>query len=174
MFWGEPLAEIRSQIALVGGQAAAWGRRPRFSVSVRPILGRTEEDAWERAYGYLERVVALRSAANRGRLPTYRPEATGSRRLLSFADQADVHDKRLWTAIAAAVGGAGNTTALVGTPDQVAESIADYYDAGAGTVLIRGFEPLPDARDYGHDLIPAIRSEVARRDRERARSSLPA
>jgi alkanesulfonate monooxygenase SsuD/methylene tetrahydromethanopterin reductase-like flavin-dependent oxidoreductase (luciferase family) len=36
--------------------------------------------------------------------------------------------------IAAATGAAGNTTALVGTPEQVAESLLDYYDAGATTL----------------------------------------
>jgi alkanesulfonate monooxygenase len=76
-----------------------------------------------------------------------------------------VHDTRLWTAIAAAVGAYGNTTALVGTPDQVAESIADYYEAGVSTILIRGFEPLPDSIEYGKELIPAIRAEVAKRER---------
>ena len=79
-----------------------------------------------------------------------------------------MHDKRLWTPIAAAVGGAGNTTALVGTPEQVAEAMLDYYDLGVTTLLIRGFDPLADALAYGRELIPLVRTEVARRDREHA------
>src|SRR5207237_3812945 len=94
-----------------------------------------------------------------------RPQAVGSQRLLAFAAQGEVHDKRLWTPIAAAMGGAGNTTALVGTPAQVAESLLDYYDIGCTTLLIRGFDPLNDALDYGRELIPLVRAEVARRDR---------
>ena len=43
----------------------------------------------------------------------------GSQRLLAIADEGEVHDTRLWTAIAEAVGAYGNTTALVGTPEQV-------------------------------------------------------
>ena len=96
------------------------------------------------------------------------PEAVGAQRLVDFARQGDVHDKRLWTPIAAAVGGAGNTTALVGTPEQVAESLLDYYDLGVTTLLIRGFDPLKDAIEYGRELIPLVRAEVARRDRDRA------
>ncbi|WP_226889807.1 LLM class flavin-dependent oxidoreductase [Nostoc sp. MG11] len=46
---------------------------------------------------------------------------------------------------AAATGAYGNTTALVGTPEQVAESLFDYYDAGVTTLLIRGFDPVEDA-----------------------------
>jgi alkanesulfonate monooxygenase len=76
-----------------------------------------------------------------------------------------VHDKRLWTAIAAAVGAYGNTTALVGTPEQVVDSLLDYYDAGVTTILIRGFEPLEDASEYGREMIPMLRAEVAKRER---------
>jgi alkanesulfonate monooxygenase len=74
-----------------------------------------------------------------------------------------VHDDRLWTAIAKAVGATGNTTALVGTPDQVAESLLKYVDAGVGTILVRGFEPLADAIEYGEELIPTVRAEAAKR-----------
>jgi alkanesulfonate monooxygenase len=100
------------------------------------------------------------------------PEAVGARRLVDFAREAEVHDKRLWTPIAAAMGGQGNTTALVGTPEQVAEALLDYYDLGVTTLLIRGFDPLPDAIEYGRELIPLVRAEAARR--ERARAEAPA
>ena len=65
-------------------------------------------------------------------------------------------------------GAKGNSTSLVGTPDQVAESLLDYYDLGIRTFLIRGFDPLPDAIDYGRDLLPRVRALVAERERERA------
>src|ERR1700733_15766320 len=49
---GEPLAETAEQIASVRASAAAAGRTdtPGISVSFRPILGPTEELAWERAH----------------------------------------------------------------------------------------------------------------------------
>jgi alkanesulfonate monooxygenase len=56
--------------------------------------------------------------------------AEGSRRLLRFAAQGDVHDKRLWTALAKATGAAGNSTALVGSYEQVAESLLGYVAVG--------------------------------------------
>ncbi len=61
-------------------------------------------------------------------------------------------------------GAAGNSTGLVGTPDQVAEALLDYYDLGVTTFLIRGFDPLDDAIAYGRDLIPRVRELVAARD----------
>jgi alkanesulfonate monooxygenase len=169
MVWGEPLAETEASLEEVRREAAKHGRRPRFSISFRPILAANEEAAWEKARGYLERVLQLR-----GGLQHYRPQNAGSQRLLSLAEQGDVHDDRLWTAIARATGAPGNTTALVGTPDQVCESLLRYYDAGVTTILVRGFEPLPDAREYGRELIPMVRAEVAKRDREAARTAEPA
>ena len=165
MLWGEPLAAIRERIATLRAFALRQGRDPgelRFSVSLRPIIAATEAQAWAKARAILEQV---RTKQGDRTLPL--PEAIGARRLVDFAQQAEVHDKRLWTPIAAAVGGAGNTTALVGTPEQVAESLLDYYDLGVTTLLIRGFDPLHDAADYGRALIPLVRAEAARRDRDR-------
>ena len=89
-----------------------------------------------------------------------RPQSEGSRRLLEFAAQSEIHDQRLWMPIAAATGAAGSTTALVGTPDQVAESLLAYYQAGCTTILIRGFDPLQDTIQYGQKLIPTLRAQT--------------
>ncbi|MEH1940542.1 MAG: LLM class flavin-dependent oxidoreductase [Nostoc sp.] len=161
--WGEPIAAVKERIAEVRA-ALPPGRSIRFSVSLRPILGATEQEAWEKAHSILARIQELRGGA---KLATpARPQAVGSQRLLDFAAKNEVYDKRLWTPIAAATGAAGNTTALVGTPEQVAEALVDYYDAGVTTLLIRGFDPLEDAIAYGRDVIPLVRAEVARRERQ--------
>jgi len=162
--WGEPIAAVKERIAEVREAAAPFGRAPRFSVSVRPILGATEAQAWERAHRILNRILEVRGGV--AATAPARAQAVGSRRLMDFAAQGEIHDKRLWTPIAAATGASGNTTALVGTPEQVAESLVDYYEAGATTLLIRGFDPVQDAIDYGRDLIPLVRTEVAKRERQ--------
>ncbi|WP_409362490.1 LLM class flavin-dependent oxidoreductase [Bradyrhizobium sp. SBR1B] len=82
----------------------------------------------------------------------------GAKRLLAAVDQGARIDKRLWTEIAKLTGANSNTTALVGTPEQVAEVFADYYDLGVSHFLIRGFDPLPDAIHYGRELIPLTRA----------------
>jgi alkanesulfonate monooxygenase len=73
----------------------------------------------------------------------------------------------LWSAIAQETGGRSNSTALVGTPEQVADALLDYYDLGITTFLIRGFDPLEDVVDYGRTLIPRVRELVAQRDARR-------
>jgi alkanesulfonate monooxygenase len=163
MLWGEPIAAIKERIAEVRA-ALPPGREIEFSVSLRPIIAPTEEQAWAKAHDYLERIVSHRGG-QRAVVGADRPAATGSQRLLEFADQSEIFDKRLWTPIALATGAGGNTTALVGTPEQVAESLLDYYDAGVSSILIRGFRPLEDVIDYGREVIPLVRTEVERRDR---------
>ncbi len=61
------------------------------------------------------------------------------------------------------MGGGHNSTALVGTPEQVADALLDYYDLGVRNFLIRGFDPLNDAADYGRALLPIAREKAARR-----------
>ena len=173
--WGEPLAETREQIASVQAAAAAAGRAepPRISVSFRPILGPTEELAWERAHRILDpwpppRPTGRRSRASGGAgrvLGGAEPQNRGSQRLLAAAAKGELHDRALWTPLASATGAAGNSTALVGTPETVARALLDYVDIGVTTILIRGYDPYDDAIDYGRHLLPLVREEVARRER---------
>jgi alkanesulfonate monooxygenase len=169
--WGEPLAETAEQIARVRAAAQAAGRRepPRISVSFRPILGDTDEQAWERAHGILAAAQAnldvAKAVGKRFGLASGAPQNAGSQRLLAAAERGELHDRALWTPIAKAVGAYGNTTALVGSPETVAQALLDYVDIGVSTLLIRGFDPLEDAVDYGRRLLPLVRHEVARRDR---------
>ncbi|MEZ0114976.1 alkanesulfonate monooxygenase [Catenulispora sp. EB89] len=162
-FWGEPLAGIAERIRDVRAAAAPYGRDPRFSVSLRPIPAATESEAWTRAAEILEltkeKVGEARKAWGWGGDKKDFAAARGSQRLLEYAAQGDVHDKRLWTAIAKETGAAGNSTALVGSYEQVAESLLDYVALGVSTLLIRGFSPLADARDYGN-LVRLVREQA--------------
>jgi len=170
--WGEPLAETRQQIESVHAAARAAGRLdvPGISVSFRPILGPTEELAWERAHRILEstkeNVAAFRAqwGAKAWGLGGDTPQNVGSQRLLAAAAKGELHDRALWTPLAAATGAGGNSTALVGTPETVAQALLDYVDIGVTTLLIRGYDPYDDAIDYGRYLLPLVREEVARRD----------
>ncbi len=171
--WGEPLPR-REQIDSVGAAAKAAGPRPSRPASAcrfRPILGATEELAWERAHRILEttrrvrRELQARGAAAVFALGGTEPRRTsGSQRLLAAAEKGELHDRALWTPLAAATGAAGNSTALVGTPETVAQALLDYLDIGVTTMLIRGYDPYDDAIDYGRHLLPLVREEVARRD----------
>ncbi|HXC89430.1 MAG TPA: LLM class flavin-dependent oxidoreductase [Stellaceae bacterium] len=162
MLWGEPLKDTARFIERVRREAALHGRSPTFSLSTRPILGATDGEAWDRARAILAEVLA-----NRGGAPAPRRQNIGSERLLRAAAEAEVHDSCLWTALAAATGAQGNSTALVGTPDIVANALLEYYKLGATSLLIRGYDPRPDAVQYGEELIPRIRALAAEYDAAR-------
>ena len=102
------------------------------------------------------------------------PQNRGSQRLLAAAAKGELHDRALWTPLAAATGAAGNSTALVGTPEVVAQALLDYVGIGVTTLLIRGYDPYDDAIDYGRHLLPLVREEASRRDRYRPPATVPA
>jgi alkanesulfonate monooxygenase len=166
-FWGEPLDAIRQRIAQVRQAAAVHGRDPRFSVSLRPIVADTEDEAWARAEDVLARAKARVDGVDPGQVRAMGTAAEGSRRLVAAAEERDVHDQRLWTALAKVTGGAGNSTSLVGTYEQVAEGLLAYVDLGVSTLLIRGFDVLEDARRYARviDLVRAGTQHGPTRDR---------
>ena len=168
--WGEALDEVAGVVRRVRASAARHGRQNLgFSLSLRPILADTEEAAWKRAADIVERVRALRSASG---APTagHAPPNVGSQRLLATAARGYRLDKCLWTGLAAVGGARGNSTGLVGTPEQVADALLDYFDVGIDHFLIRGFEPLSDAVQYGRELIPRVRALLAQRRDQRAAS----
>jgi alkanesulfonate monooxygenase len=170
--WGEPLADTAEQIESIKAAARAAGRSdlPRFQVAFRPILGPTEQAAWDKAHQIVETIAARRGKPGSSPRRTVggTPENTGSRRLISIAERGDRFDRALFTGTAAATGGAGNSNALVGTPETVAAALLDYVDLGVDILSARGYDLLEDAVEFGREVIPIVREEVAKRDRAAA------
>lgn len=157
--YGEPLSETEARIADFRQRAMAHRRTPRFNISFRPIVAPTEGAAWDKARKLLADIEASTKLLQ--------PQNESAQRLMGMAAKSDVFDERLWMGIARATGAPGNTTCLVGTPEQVAQAIMKYYRLGAESFLLRGFDPLNDAREFGRELIPMIKQGCAAIDRER-------
>ncbi len=180
--WGEPLASAAELVGKVRAAGQKYNRSLRFSISFRPIIADTEEEAWARA-AVIQTQIEKRQATilptqsgialdHAGAHPTADnlPTNEGSRRLQAIAAKSARHDERLWTGVTQVTGGRWNSTSLVGTAEQVAQSLLEYYRLGIETFLIRGFDPLTDAIRYGRDLIPRVRSLVEQEDRLRRTS----
>lgn len=159
--WGESLEQTRETIEKVRAEAARHGREVQFSVSFRPIIAATEDAAWAKADQIL--TVARERIEQAGPVIAHKPQSVGAQRLRDTVAKGDRVDERLWTGIAGLVGGGHNSTALVGTPEQVADAFVAYYELGVTTFLIRGFDPIEDARDYGRELLPLTRAKIAAR-----------
>jgi alkanesulfonate monooxygenase len=164
--YAEPLASTLERMNKFRAQAAAFGRTPGFNVSLRPIIAATEGAAWDKA----NKILAAMTGEG-GKKGWSRQEAAAGpvddagKRLMSFALESDIHDERLWMPIARVTGALGNTSCLVGTPEQVAEAMLRYYRLGVGSFLIRGFDPLNDTVDFGRELIPRIKAGAVEIDR---------
>ncbi len=157
MLWGEPLKETAAFMKRVREAAEKHNKRPTFSLSTRPILAETDDKAWDKARDILARI-------ERSGTPPDQRNNVGSQRLLAAAADSEFHDTCLWMKLAEATGARGNSTALVGTPDTVANALLEYYKLGATSLLIRGYDPLPDTEHYGAELIPIVRELVAKMD----------
>jgi alkanesulfonate monooxygenase len=164
MLWGETHQQVREITQRLRAEAAGFGRTLRFSLSFRPILAETEDAAWARAESIKQRIIDLRAKAG---IVTKVPANEGSKRLLAAAARGERLDTRLWTGAALATGARGNTTSLVGTPEQVAEALVDYWDMGVDTFLVRGFDPLDDNIEYGQKLLPLTKKLIAERESRR-------
>jgi alkanesulfonate monooxygenase len=126
------------------------------------ILAPTEELAWKKA-----REIAATLEENHKKGPGLRGDrgqSGGGQRQLAIAAKGERFDRALYLGTSTAIGGGTDSTSLVGTPDTVIAALLDYYDLGVTTFLDRGYDPLHDAIDYGHYVIPAVREEVRRRE----------
>ncbi len=165
--FGEPLAPTRARIAEFRAMAAQYGRVPTFNMSFRPILADTEGAAWDKARTILAGVKRYADPSGMGGGPK-RPLDHSARRMLEFAAQGEVHDERLWLPIAEATGASGNTSCLVGTAEQVANAMLEYWKLGVHSFLMRGFDPFNDAVEFGRELIPRLRAGAAELARKAA------
>ncbi|KAB8077476.1 alkanesulfonate monooxygenase [Aspergillus leporis] len=168
--WGEPLKETKEQIDRIYAAAAAAGRpesdRPRIWVTFRPIIAETEELAWEKAHRTLDALKANRAPAQSSGPAAAPPpvQNVGSQRLLDIAARGEVQDRALWYPTVTATNARGASTALVGSPKTIKESILDYVDLGAELISIRGYDNLNDAIDYGRYVLPPVREALKERE----------
>lgn len=182
------MKEMKEQIDRIYAEAEKAGRkdRPRIWVTFRPILAETEEVsfpskpshfepiltefflqlAWAKAHRTLE---ALERNAAKGtqnvlahgwKAEVAAPQNVGSQRLLDIAKKGEVQDRALWYPTVTATGARGASTALVGTPQVIADSILDYVKLGADLISIRGYDNLGDVTDYGRFILPKVRAAL--------------
>jgi alkanesulfonate monooxygenase len=159
--WGGPLLDLSRRISEVRRDIEAQGRKAGYSISFQVILGETEEAAWAKA----EEMRQHMSAAVIERQKDYlrNTESVGQRRLGSYVEQSATDGFRigpnLWAGLTQVLG--GNSIALVGTPDQVADRIVEYVSLGYDHVLLRGFPHLETIEQLGREVLPRVKARLA-------------
>ena len=119
-------------------------------MTFRPIIAETDELAWAKAYRTLDTLNTNRvSGLSKVLANAPPPQNVGSQRLLEIGARGEVQDRALWYPTVTATNARGASTALVGSPQTIPDSILEYVDLGADLISICGSDNLNDAIDYG-------------------------
>jgi alkanesulfonate monooxygenase len=161
--WGEPPAAVAQKVAAARARAEARGRTLRYGIRLHFIVRETEEEAWAAADRLISRVSDAQIEAAQARF-LKQMDSEGQRRM------SELHGGRrdkllvgpnLWAGLGLVRNGAG--TALVGTPEQVAERIAEYQEAGIDLVIGSGYPHLEEAYRVAELLFPALGIDTGRK-----------
>lgn len=134
------------------------------------ICAETEDAAWHRAAKIYESVTDLISKGidkgiGSGKEKKGEKAAAGAfRRMLEQSKEGDRLDRCLWTGLNKAYGGRGNNSVLVGTPEQIADSLMEYRRLGITRYLLRGPDQINDAPYIGTELVPELKRQIAARE----------
>jgi alkanesulfonate monooxygenase len=154
--WGEPPAQVAEKIERVREAASRNGRTVRFGIRLHFIVRETDSEAWaaaDRLISRLDDATIIEAQAKFAR----DSDSVGQRRMVALhngrRDKLEV-SPNLWAGVGLVRGGAG--TALVGSPDTVAERIREYQALGIDTIVGSGYPHLEEAFKVGELLFPKL------------------
>ncbi len=153
--WGEPVHQLKDIFADVRARAAKLGRQIRFGVRLHVIVRETEGEAWDAANELIKYVSDDAIAAFQSLMA--KSESVGQSRMSALhkgSRENLVIGPNLWAGIGLVRTGAG--TALVGTPDQIADRLDEYAAIGADTIIASGYPHLEEAYRVAELLFPRL------------------
>jgi alkanesulfonate monooxygenase len=134
--WGEPPAAVAGQLDQVRERAKAAGRELRYGIRLHVITRDTAAEAWAQAHRLLDGLDP--AAIERAQAIQRASQSEGQRRMAALhggrTDALEV-SPNLWAGVGLVRGGAG--TALVGSHQEVADRIAEYYALGLDEFILR-------------------------------------
>lgn len=153
--WGEPLQAVKEKIEIVKARAAAHGRTLKFGIRMHVIVRETSEQAWQAADELISHVTDETIAAAQKAFSRF--DSEGQRRMSSL--HGGRRDKlvvapNLWAGVGLVRGGAG--TALVGSPQEVADRIQEYAELGIDYFIFSGYPHLEEAYRVAELLFPLL------------------
>ncbi|UGT61152.1 LLM class flavin-dependent oxidoreductase [Nocardia asteroides] len=158
LFWGEPLSGVQERIERLKALGAELGREHaplEFGLRVTTFVRDTTEQAWAEAEAKVAEMAAQQGDLDH-RNP-FRRTAVGQQRLLDLAERGDVLDDNLYTAPGRYGGGGAGTTWLVGSAEDVAQSLRRYQDLGITHFVLSDTPYLREIGRQGDQLLPLLR-----------------
>jgi alkanesulfonate monooxygenase len=156
LMWGEPSDAVAAQIMKVRTTAARFGRELRYGIRINLIVDRTSAAAWDRAHAMLSQVDA--GTADRARTYIADSDSHALARIQALHGHQTA-DPAFWTGMVPYR--SGNSTALVGSVDDVVTSLRRYLDAGATEFIFSGYPHTTTTELIGTEVLPAMRSLAA-------------
>ncbi len=163
--WGEPPAAVAAKVADIRQRAEKYKRTLTFGIRLHVIVRETEEEAWRAAGELLSHLDDSTVAAAQKKFAQM--DSVGQRRMAELNkgkfNRNDVRDgleisPNLWAGVGLVRGGAG--TALVGSPEQVAERIKEYSDLGLEYFILSGYPHLEEAHRFAELVFPLLPLDV--------------
>jgi alkanesulfonate monooxygenase len=153
--WGEPPAMVAEKIERVRAAAAEEGRTLRFGIRLNVIVRETESEAWQAA-DELIRDLDESKIAQAQEMMTRR-DSEGQRRMMALHGgkrENLVVSPNLWAGLGLVRAGVG--TALVGSPEIVAQRMQEYADLGIDTFIMSGYPHLEEAYRFAELVFPYL------------------
>jgi len=151
--WAEPLADVKAKIADVRQRAEAKGRTLNYGLRAHIIVRETEDEAWAAADHLISRLDRETIQSAQDHFATF--QSVGQQRMSALSARSDLRvGPNLWAGVGLARGGAA--TALVGTPQQVADRIKEYQDLGIENFVFSGYPHLEESYRVAESLFPLL------------------
>ena len=152
LLWIEPLEEIAARVARVRTAYEVCGRMPAFGLRTHLIVRDNADEAWEAAH----RLIAEAD-----------PEVLRQRQAVAAGGQAasgavaDRHrlGRHLWNGLATVRVNCG--TAIVGTPQQAAAELYEYWKLGVDEFILSGFPHVEECVRVRQTVLPRLRDYIA-------------
>jgi alkanesulfonate monooxygenase len=150
LLFGAPLADVENQIAEI--RQASTARMPRVGLRINVFVRESEAEAWRAA----EKCIARVHPDIRAHLVDLNGNSPHGRILqVGKSSRADlVIGPNLWGGLR--LGRLGVTTAIVGTPSQVADRLLEYRHAGVDMFILSGFPKLAEVKRFGVMVMPRL------------------
>jgi len=154
--WGEPPAMVAPRLQRMRELATANGRSLRFGIRLHVIARERAEDAWRET----ERFLALVDDDTIGAAQSVlaHNQSVGQQRMVSLhggKKENLVVSPNLWAGYGLIRGGAG--TALVGSYEEVADRIEEYYALGFEEFILSGQPHIEECYWFAEGVMPILR-----------------
>ncbi len=158
--WISPREATAKHLERARAQFAQAGRPARFGLRTHLVLRGSEDEAWRAAEALLSRAS---EKVKQQRLAVIAGTAMVGQRAQAQKAPGGRVGPHLWNGISTVRVNCGS--ALVGTPDQVAEEILGYWRLGIDEFILSGYPHVEECRRAARDLLPRLRTLI---ERERA------